>query len=153
MSNHASIPISDNHRRGIGTALLLLDRTLCEIEEYARGREVRSVFYVEQNTLSADQRTSLLAEIAQMRGLLRELKDALGLEVETEDVGRKIWGECSTFWEVLVETKSRFLKRYGEPPDGLAEYLDPQIDVLIEHLRNLTDLVRPDAKGSQGHDS
>jgi hypothetical protein len=88
-----------------------------------------------------------------MRGLLRELKDALGLEVETEDVGRKIWGECSTFWEVLVETKSRFLKRYGPPPDGLAEYLDPQIDVLIEHLRNLTDLVRPAAKGSQGHDS
>jgi tetratricopeptide (TPR) repeat protein len=49
------IPLGDNHRRGIVTALLLLDRMLCEVEEYARGREVCSVFYIEQNALSADQ--------------------------------------------------------------------------------------------------
>jgi len=74
----------------------------------------------------------------QIRGVLRELRDVLGLEIETEDVGRKIWGECSTFWEILMETKSRFLARYGPPPEGLAEYLDPRIDGLIASLRNLT---------------
>jgi hypothetical protein len=135
-----TIPLSENHRRGIVAALLLLDRMLCEVEQYAQGREVHSVFYVEHNALAPDQRTSLLAEIAPMRDLLRELKDSLGLKTETEDVGRKIWGECSTFWEVLVETKSRFLKRYGPPPEGLAEYLDPRIDALIGHLRTLTAL-------------
>lgn len=62
----------------------------------------------------------------------------LRLEAEVEDVGRKIWGECSTFWEVLMETKSRFLARYGPPPEGLAEYLAPRIDGLIASLRNLT---------------
>jgi len=146
------IALGDNHRRGIGTALLLLDRMLCEVEEYARGREARSVLYIERNALSADQKTSLLAEITQMRDLLRELKDGLGLEAETEDVARKIWGQGSTFWEVLVETKSRYLKGYGQPPPQLAEYLDPRIDVLIEHLRNLTDLVRPGERRLEGHD-
>jgi hypothetical protein len=140
------IVLGDNHRRGIVAALLLLDRMLCEVEQYAQGREVHSVFCVERNTLSPDDRRDLLAEIAQMRDLLRELKDGLGLETETDDVGRRIWGEGSTFWEVLVETKSRFLRRYGQPPDGLAPYLDPRIDLLIEHLRNLTDLVRPAGK-------
>jgi hypothetical protein len=146
------ISLSDNHRRGIGTALFLLDRMLCEVEEYARGREARSVLYVEQNTLAPEQRTSLLAETAQMRALLQEIKDGLGLEAQPEDVGRKIWGECSTFWEVLVETKSRFLKRYGPPPALLAPYLDPRIDVLIAHLRTLTDLVRPAEKQAENHD-
>ena len=133
-------PVGDNHRRGITTALTLLDRLLCEIEQYAHGREARSVLHVEHNALSAGQRKRLQAEIGRMRGLLQELKDGLGLETEPEDVGRKIWGECSTFWEVLVETKSRFLKRYGKPPVGLAEYLDPRIDALIGHLRNVTAL-------------
>ena len=147
------IALGDNHRRGIGTALLLLDRMLCEVEEYARGREARSVLYIERNALSADQKTSLLAEITQMRDLLRELKDGLGLEAETEDVARKIWGQGSTFWEVLVETKSRYLKGYGQPPPQLAEYLDPRIDVLIQHLRNLTDLVRSAERRLEKHDS
>ncbi len=138
MSDQLQITLGGSHRRGIGTALLLFDRMLCEIEEYAYGREIRSVLYVEHNALSEDQKAGLLAEIAQIRGVLRELKDALELETETEDVGRKIWGECSTFWEVLMETKSRFLARYGPPPDGLAECLDPRIDGLIASLRNLT---------------
>jgi len=147
------ISLGDNHRRGIGTPLLLLDRMLCEVEEHARGREVRSVFYIERNGLSADQKAGLLAQIAQMRDLLQELKDGLGLEAEVEDVGRKMWGQCSMFWEVLVGTKSRYLKGYGEPPPGLAEYLDPRIDLLIERLRNLTDLVRPAERRLEGHDS
>jgi hypothetical protein len=142
MKRKPTILLGDNHRQGIGTALSLLDQMLCQVEEYARGRQTRSVFYAEQNTLSADQKKNLLAEIAQMRRLLKELKNGLGLEAKTEDVGRKIWGQGSMFWETLVETKSRFLKRYGQPPDGLAEYLDPRIDALIEHLRNLTDLAR-----------
>jgi hypothetical protein len=146
MEPKPTIPLGDNHRRGILAALLLLDRMLCEVEQYAQGREVHSVFYVEQNALTASQRKSLLAEIAQMRGLLQDIKDGLTLEAQTEEVGRRIWGEGSTLWEVLVETKSRFLKRYGPPPEGLAPYLDPRIDTLIEHLRKLTDLVRPVAK-------
>ncbi|HNS22507.1 MAG TPA: hypothetical protein PKH24_18530 [Sedimentisphaerales bacterium] len=139
MSDQLPIAMGGSHRRGIAAALLLFDRMLCEVEEYAYGREVRSVLYVEHNTLSESQRTRLLAEISRIRRVLQELKDGLGLEAETEDVGRKIWGECSTFWEILVETKSRFLRRYGQPPDDLAKYLDPRIDALIGHLRNLTE--------------
>jgi hypothetical protein len=130
--------LSEKHRRAITSTLLLLDRTLCEIEEYARGREIRSVLYVEHNTLSVAQRRELLAEIERIRGLLRELKDRLGLEARITEVDHKIWGRCSSFWEVLAETKSRSLRRYGSPPDGLAEYLDPRIDGLIVSLRNLT---------------
>lgn len=144
MKSKPIIPLGDNHRRGIVAALLLFDRIICEIEEYAYGREVRSVLYVECNTLSEDQKNRLLAEIAQIRRLLQELKDGLGLEAQAEDVGRKIWGQGATFWEVLVETKSPRLKRYGPVPKGLAEYLDPRIDDLTASLQNLTKSVGMD---------
>jgi len=143
--------LGDCHRRGIGTALSLFDQMLCEVEEYARGREARSVFYQERNGLSDEQKSRLLDEVSQMRAALQELKDGLGLKAEIEDVGRKICGQSSTFYEVLVETKSRYLKRYGQPPSELAEYLDPRIDVLIQHLRNLTALVLSSADRTSSH--
>ena len=142
------IPLGDNHRRGIATALWLLDQMLCEFEEYARGREARSVLYQERNTLSASQKRGLLAEIKQMREVMREIKDTLVLETRVESVADKIWGHGSGFWEILVETTSRYLRRYGDAPAGLAEYLDPRMEVLIQHLRNLTELAggRPGGK-------
>lgn len=141
MKRDPIILLGDNHRRGITTAFRLLDEMLFEFEDYARGREVRSVFYQERNALSAGQKGGLLAEIKRMRDLMQEIKDALGLKAEVENVARRIWGSSSAFWVVLVETKSKYMKRYGDAPPELAEYLDPRIEVLIEHLRNLTGLV------------
>jgi hypothetical protein len=141
-NNKPDILLGDSHRSGISTTLWLLDRMLCETEEYACGREVHSIFYIERNTLSADKKANLLSEISQMRDLIKELKSGLGLEAQIEDIGRKIWGKFSLFWEVLMETTGRYLKRYGEPPPGLAEYLDPRIEVLIRHLQNIRDLAR-----------
>jgi hypothetical protein len=140
MAAKPHISLSDNHRRGISTTFQLLDKMLCDVEEYARGREVRSIFYRERNALSADQRKGLLAEIKQMRDVMREVKAGLGLDAEVENVASKIWGSSSGFWEILVETTSRHLKRYGSPPAELAEYLDPRMDKLIEHLTSLTKL-------------
>ncbi len=92
MAAKPDIPLGDNHRRGISTTFRLLDKLLCEIEEYARGREVRSIFYREKNTLSADQKKGLLAEIKQMRDLMQEVKGGLGLDAEVENVAARIWG-------------------------------------------------------------
>ena len=140
MAAKPDIPLGDNHRRGISTTFRLLDKLLCEIEEYARGREVRSIFYREKNTLSADQKKGLLAEIKQMRDLMQEVKGGLGLDAEVENVAARIWGHSSGFWEILVETTSRHLRRYGMPPAELAEYLDPRMEKLIAHLTSLTKL-------------
>ena len=130
--------LSENHRRAISTAALMLDEMLCKFEQYARGRELHSVAYHERNRLSHKQREKLLAEIEQIRTILRELKDALHLEADTQDVGRNIWATSSAFWAVLVETETKYLRRYGRTPSGLAEFLDPRIEAMIRHLRNVS---------------
>lgn len=150
MKQNRTIPMDENHRRAISTRLRLLDELLCEFEEYARGREIRSVFYQELNSISASQRRLVLADIERMRSLMREMKATLGLEPGVENVGRLIWGKSSAFWQVLIETTSKHLKGYGELSPELARYLDPRMEVLIKHLGMVTRHVgsRPTDKGS-----
>lgn len=134
--------LSENHQRGLTTALVLLDEMLCEIEHFAQGRQYRSVFYVERNRLSPDHRTRLAAEVGRMRRLLRELQEDLELKPTIEDPARKIWGHASGFWEVLVEAQSPYLRRYGDVPPALANYLDPRLEKLISHLGTIVDIAR-----------
>ncbi len=142
-----AIDVHANHKRGILSALRLLDQMLCEIEEYAQGREVASVLYRERNTLTAAQKQALTSETAAMKQELKEIKDRLGLAARKESVAREIWAKSSGLWETLVETTSRHLKRYGPVSEELAEFLDPRIEQLIEHLLNLSRLSRGEALG------
>lgn len=135
--------ISEAHKRGISITLTLLDETLCEVEQWANGREIQSVFYRERNTPSGSQPQQILSEVAQMRDVLRELQEKLGLEPRIEDVKAAIRGKCSGLWEHIVELKAKYLRRYGEVPAELEEYLDPQAERLIQGILHILDALKP----------
>jgi len=132
--------LSDSHKRSITISLSLLDERLLEIEEIARGREVRSVFLHEVNRLTGSQRKKLLTEAARMREILTDLKETLGLEAKDVDLSKEVWAASNAFWEVLVETESKYMRRYGEIPAGLGKYLDPKIKELINGLAILSEI-------------
>jgi hypothetical protein len=133
--------LSEPHKRGINTTLTLLDEALNELEQWGHGREIRSVLYMETNTLSPEQRKAILSEVKNMRERLLELRNTLHLEGSTRDAVRTIRGQCSSVWVNLSELQGRHLSRYGEPPLGLAEYLEPRIEELIGHMRYISRLV------------
>ena len=129
--------MSEHHIRGISTTLALLDKALCEFDQWAKGHEIRSVLYQVLNTLSDGQRQTIAAEVAEMRTLLTEIKTTLNLEVSARSVEKTIVGSCSVLWASLVELEGSRLRRYGEVPPGLAEYLDPRIASLNKGLRRI----------------
>ena len=133
--------LGDNFKRGIETTLALLDEALCEMEEWARGREQRSVLYSERNTLSAAQRDEILSEVAGMREMLRELQNDLELQGRLRGGANDIWGKCAVLAVNLEELKGRHLTRYGTPPQDLVEYLDPRVERLIASVNNIFRLV------------
>ena len=133
---------NEPQKRGITITLTILDETLCEVEQWANGRAVQSVFYRERNALSSRQRKEILSEIAQMRSVLQELQETLGLEPTVEDVGSAIRGKCAGLWEYIVELKAKYLARYGEVPAGLGEYLDPQAERLIQGILHILDALK-----------
>jgi hypothetical protein len=142
MSDKKPIPVGENHKRAISATLTLLDQMLCEFEEYARGRERRGAIYREHNALSEPQRLGIQAEIAAMRRTIGELKETLGLSETCDEAAQQIWGRASAFWEVLMESQTKYLRRYGEFGPELKEALDPRIEVLIARLLTLADLAR-----------
>jgi len=133
--------LGDSFKRGIETTLVVLDDALCEFEQWANGREQRSVFYSERNTLSGVQREAILSEVAGMREMLRELRDDLGLEGRVRGAANDIWGKCAILSINLVELEGRHLAGYGEPPGELIEYLDPRVKWLIASINHLFRLV------------
>jgi hypothetical protein len=127
-----------SHKNGIETTLGLLDETLIEFEAWAHGRENRSVLYQERNTLSENQREKILIQVQKIRAILVEVRDDLDLRTRTGNVARSIVGQSSVLWVSLVELESKHLTRYGEPPDGLAEYLDPKTARLIDSVMEIS---------------
>lgn len=133
-----------SHRNGIETTLGLLDETLLEFEAWAHGRENRSVLYQEINTLSEDQREKISIQVQKIRTVLVEIRDDLDLRTRTGNVAKSILSQCSVLWVSLVELESKHLRRYGEPPEGLAEYLDPKTAQLIDSVMEISRIAAQD---------
>jgi hypothetical protein len=128
------IEIGPNHRRGITSALAHLDETICDIEQMVNAEDTSSELYMERNALSDSQKREVLLEIAALRRLLAELRQTLNLIPVTRDVGASVSGSCMLLWESVIELQGRYLKRYGEPPKDLVEFLDPKTDEIVCHL-------------------
>lgn len=149
-----SVPIGENQKRSLATALALLDERLGLFEEYARGREIRSVMYEERNDLTTDERRRLRAAIRRARDLMGEMKQDLALPRHIQDVRSRVWGHSAGFWEILAEMESKRLRGYGEVAPCLAEYLDPRAAALLRILQAITAVAggghKRDEPGSQG---
>jgi len=126
-----------NHIRAVATTLGLLDEQLCAFERWADGHEAAGVLFAERNDLSAQERRQVLREIEAMRTTLREMRDTLGLRPTVQRVSDAIWSWSWTLLEPLEELTGRRLRRYGQPPPGLAEYLEPRIGSLCARLERI----------------
>jgi len=115
---------AENHRRAVSTTLALFDALLCRIAEWAAGREQHGVLYEEVNDLGPERRRALRREVGRLRRRLEAARRDLGLAVMREPASLDIWGRCAAFRENLVELEGRRLRRYGEVPADLAEYMD-----------------------------
>jgi hypothetical protein len=132
------LPVPADHKRGISASFSLLDQRLCEVERWAEFRHWDSVLYEEHNTLTPEQGRRVLSEIAAIRAMLVQLRDALELEPTIGFVAWSIQASCAALCQNLVELDEKHLRRYGEVPPGLAEYLKPQLAELAERLQRIS---------------
>lgn len=117
-----AIPIlSEAHRSRIRITLTLLDEALVKFEEWARGREIRSVLNHETNNLDPERRAALLADVSGIRGIMQKLRDDLQLQVGSQDIGKTILGQCYILWVDVLEMTGKYLRGFGEPPPELLD--------------------------------
>jgi hypothetical protein len=133
--------LSEAHHSRIRITLTLLDEALVKFEEWARGREVRSIFDREKNTLDPDRRAGLLADIASIRRIMQDLRDDLHLRAGSQDIAKTIRGQCYILWVDVLEMTGKYLRGFGEPPPELVDYLDPKAHRILQYLDHLKALL------------
>lgn len=132
--------MSENHIRAISTTLSLLDQELWKFDQWTNGLEARCILHETRNTLSAGQRQLIAERVARMRTILQEIRDTLGLESSVRLVTKLVVSSCAFQWASLVDLESSRLRRYGELPPGLGEFLDPMVRSLNEELGRISQI-------------
>jgi hypothetical protein len=138
--------LSEAHYNKIRITLTLLDEALAKFEEWVQGREVHSLLYHETNTLDAEIRAGLLAEIASIRDIMQELKDDLHLKATAQDIVKTIRAQCYFLWVDVLEMTGKYLRGFGEPPPELIDYLDPQAQRILQSLDHIKVLLAKSAR-------
>ena len=133
--------LSEAHRSRIRITLTLLDEALVKFEDWAQGREVRSVLYCEENPLDPERRAGILADSAGIRRIMEELRDGLHLKASPQDIAKTIQAHCYILWVDVLEMTSKYLRGFGEPPAELVNYLDPKAYQILQYLDHLKALL------------
>lgn len=134
------IKLSENHRRSISITLRLLDKTLCEWDDWTTGKVRSGVMYQQQDTFSQPQKKGLRNKIAKIRELMVRLRDDLQLETGVVATSQSILGQASVLWEMLTDLDSRSLRGYGKVPAEVAHYLDPIAEQLAAEMSEIAQL-------------
>jgi hypothetical protein len=140
--------LNEAHSSRIAITLTLSDEALVKFAEWAQGREIRSILYLETNTLKPAERAGLLADIACMRGIMQELRDDLQLGASPKDIAKTIQAHCYILWVDVLEMTCQYLRGFGPPPREMVDYLDPKVHLILKYLDHIKALLaNSDASG------
>jgi len=123
--------IPSSHERAIATTLKGVEDTLCNIEGLMERRDCERILTRDIQQLSSIETNTLKECIGEIRKIIKYIADELGLEKREDNVRGKIIGTLIIKSINLEEIKSKRLRGYGEVPDELREFLDPQIDKMM----------------------
>jgi hypothetical protein len=139
-STRPPIELNANHRRSVSITLQLVDKALCEWDDWTKGHVQSGVMYRQQDTISPTQKNELRSKIAKIRQLIARLRDDLQLQSSVIETSQPIVGQASVLWEMLIDLESRSLQAYGKVPEELARYLDPIAKQLAAEMNEISRL-------------
>jgi hypothetical protein len=124
-AKHTRVELGENQKRNISTSLHLLDKELCQWEQWIDSPPKHGAMYQQQDTLSTRQKHELHRRIDQLRREILRVRDDLKLEPARPVTSSLIVGGANVLWEMLCELNSTSLQGYGEVSADLAQYLNP----------------------------
>jgi len=147
-STAAPIELSENHRRSISVTLQLVDKALCEWDDWTKGKLRVGVMYRQRDTFSPQQKNELRNKIDRIRQLLTQIHDDLQLKTRVIDTAQSMLGQAGVLWEMLAELNGRALQRGGKVPEGLTRYLDPIGEQLEAEMNEIARLFSKPVSGT-----
>lgn len=125
------IKLSENHTRSLSSSLIVVERSLLELEEMLL-KQTKSccnelIRDIDDETIQSD-----LAAIQEAKGFICELAGKYCTSKETLSLQRVINAKRRRIWEILTDTLSGKSKGYGIFPKKYSGEYDSDIHKLIE---------------------
>jgi hypothetical protein len=116
----------------------MVEQTLDEMEELLLSRRGGKLTSRIETSYSEEERARLSTAISEMRRANAEMFLALGLEASHYTEDRIMSAKNAHLWTILVDSKSRGMKGFGELPPELAHAVDFHVSRLLELLKELS---------------
>lgn len=133
--------ITESQHSAIQISCWMLDRLLCQFEQWAMQHAYHSVLYGETNHLTKNQGSRMRKEIEVIRMLINKLKIDLELKEHHESVEKIIRAASILFvTDNLMTLRGTALDAYGKTDSELTTYLDPIVAELINRLNTIAEI-------------
>ncbi|OQB39917.1 MAG: hypothetical protein BWY06_01420 [Candidatus Latescibacteria bacterium ADurb.Bin168] len=135
------IPLSENHRRIVGSSLryaedqILFCRRL--LTETSENRMTRFA-----DEYSDDQIRALVELCDELHEKLVSFADRAGVSPAERSVSRHVSGIMSSIWETLEDLRPRKLRAYGDVPADAARELEPIVEDAVQIIERVLDFSR-----------
>ncbi len=97
------------------------------------------IMYKYTDDTSKEYRDKIINDINKCRVIIKTIKNQFQCDAEIMPIPKVIAGRLSYLWEVLEDTKSDKLKRYGDVNNALKDKLDPLLTNLMGLLSDIID--------------
>lgn len=138
------LKLNEAQRTSLTVELRKLIRTCDEIEQLLTATATTRLVRIE-NDLTAQERSRITHQIADLRRQVDELAERWNLDAEVVNVRRHLIGMLSIEWADLTDVRPGALRRNGPVDPVAAAELQPVVDHLIAQVEQLLTL----AKGGQ----
>jgi hypothetical protein len=142
------ISLTPAHARALSSHFKTVEEYLRVVASWMDGFE--GIFYGAPAELPEEQRVRARTLIGEVLCGLDRIRQELGMERQQMSSVGVIRAYLSELWVSLVETRSRYLRGYGEVPPELADYLDRRVDELESRVKELRRLVEASGKLESG---
>jgi hypothetical protein len=134
--NHerVNMEIPRNHKVRLSVSMQILENTIYEMEEILRSSNHTKTLTEISNNLPPSESALILKHIEELKESINYVAQNLDLTKRKNEVKRQILGAMTIERVNLEEIKSKRLCGYGEIPDDLREFLDPQVDKMMTHI-------------------
>ena len=129
------IPLSENHRRSISAAILMIEKLILEIETLLVHPAIGSMYNVIEDIETKGEFDQTIKLIGDIKTYVSILKEKYQLTPDTTRLRWFIEVRKTKIWEILGNIRSGKMKRYGAFP---AEYVS-EFDQDMRKLQALTE--------------
>mgnify|MGYP001263500292 CR=1 FL=1 len=130
------IPLSI--RNALSSSFSIIEELIEEIDNVFKKEE--NLFLKIERRIDKKGQKKIEENIKQIKTILKNLKKEFNLDEEKISDKTIISSRCAKIWEILNDVKGNKLRKYGEVPDYLKKYLDPEIEKILKLINEIVDL-------------